>query len=491
VENSSKIVLLVDDEEKFLEAIGQRLKLMGLTALKASSGQESVGLAQKNNVDLAIVDLNMPDMDGLVTIGKLRDIQPGIRTVLLTGYGNEKVKQAAEALHSNYFEKDNMKSFWDYVKRISNDMEAVLRPPPPLSGKSLRRPIRRRDNLGADEIELPQPLNLPNPLESQTTGFEYYHHDRLRLVGETPEMQELKRNITRAAVMDSPVLICGEMGTGKELVARAIHSRSRRKRFDFMAVNCSSFSRSLPAREIWGHEYVSSTGEVVIKAGLVETNPGGTILLDDIENMPLKMQGRLLRLLREKVVVRLGGKEEVPSDIRVMVAATGDLRKKIQEGKIREDLYHRLNIFELNIPPLRERRDDIAPLCSYLLNKLGREYGKEVKYISDEAMSVLMSYSFPGNVGELESLIERAVILADDEKMERKHLPERFHMVDHAIPQESPNFMTLAELEEQYILKVLEATRGNKTKAVEVLGISRGALWRKLKRFKEKKQMGN
>lgn len=489
MEQNSKIVLLVDDEKKFLDAISKRLKLMGLTALAASSGQDSIELAQENIIDLAIVDLNMPDMDGLVTIAKLKEIQPEIRTVLLTGHGNQKVKQAAEALHAKYFEKENMKSFWDFVKKMSHDLGVIVVPPPTYSDKSMGQDIYRSDNLGPPEMEIRRSQSIPgdfsNPLGTHATDYENYYQNLPKLVGETPDMQELKKNIARAAVMDSPVLLYGEVGTGKELAARMIHSRSRRKIYGFMAVNCSAFSRSLLAHEIWGHENVSSRGIVHKEAGLFETAHGGTILLDDIESIPLKMQEQLLRLLRDKIVVPQGGIEEIPVDIRIMAATTGNLKKKVNDGRVREDLYRRLNTFELKIPPLRERRDDIAPLCSYFLNKFSKEYNKEVRHISEEALSVLMPYPFPGNVGELESLIERAVILADDETIERKHLPKRFQGIDHSTVHESRNFMTLAELEEQYILEVLEATGGSRLKTVEILGISRAALWRKLKRFKE------
>jgi DNA-binding NtrC family response regulator len=311
--------------------------------------------------------------------------------------------------------------------------------------------------------------------------------ESLRMIGETLPMQELRRNIGRLASLDCPVIIHGETGTGKELTARIIHNLSPRRQNRFMAVNCGCFSNDLLIEELFkpgNGIFPEGFDDNDIRAG---SDAGGTILLDQIEDLSPKMQLSMLKVIDSKKTSPQPIKYNFPFDVRILAASRYKLRELVREGKFREELFYRLNVIELYIPPLRERSDDIPPLVGYFLNKYAKEFKKAVGYISDEVIRTFMSYDFPGNVRELEHIIERAVILADGDTIKFKHLPKRFQTSDTPPLRDDRKFMTLAEMEKQYILEVLEATGGNKSKTTEVLGISRAALWRKLKQFEEDK----
>ena len=307
-----------------------------------------------------------------------------------------------------------------------------------------------------------------------------------KLIGETRAIIELKKDIKKVAPLDCNVLILGETGTGKELAAKAIHMVSHRRDKKFIPVNCGSFSEELLSNELFGHEKEAFTGAVHRKSGFFEAASGGTIFLDEIGGMPISMQIKLLRVLEEKTIIRLGGNEEIPVDVRVLAATNQSLKEKTESGKFREDLYYRLNTFILRIPPLRERREDIPLLCSYFLARFRKEFEKDISYISPDALSVLMKHSFPGNVRELENAIERAVIMCETDKIKKEHLPKRFFNTSSSIIEKPrKTFSTLADLEKRYIKEVLAHTKGNKSEAARVLGINRASLWRKLKEIKK------
>lgn len=489
--NATPKILVVDDEEKFLNSIAERLKLLGFDPLRASGGGEALELAKNNRINLAIVDLKMPDMDGLVTITKLKEINPDLRSILLTGYGSEKVKQATEALDAAYFEKDHMEAFWNFIKNSSKGGNIIVIKPPSAGMSSVAGSGNREEWFKPGKIEI---MTAPefiedSPATSPTDGKKDGPAAavRFRMIGETLAMQELRKNIERLAALDCTVIIRGETGTGKELAARMIHSLSPRKKSRFMAINCGCFSNDLLIEELFrpGNTVIPTAAQT--SGSVAGSGSGGTILLDQIEDMPPKMQLSMLKIIDSKKVSLEDGIGDFPFDVRILVASRYRLGKLVEEGKFREELYYRLNVLELFIPPLRERRDDIAPLCGYFLDKFAKEFKKEVDFISEEVISIFMTYDFPGNVRELEHIIERAIILADGKTIEPKHLPGRFKKADFSPLDASRKFLTLAEMEKNYILEVLNATGGNKSKTVELLGISRAALWRKLKQFKEEK----
>ncbi len=493
---TTKTILLVDDEEKLLDSIAQRLDLMGVESVKTKSGLEAIEAAKAKVFDLAVVDLKMPGMDGLVTIAKLKEIRPDLKTVLLTGYGNEKVKQATEALDSAYFEKDQMGGLWDFIKKFNADGNViVIRPSSKQAGGGAGS---REDSFYFDggQIEI-----LPGSASSAQAArpYESYGENKaappwgtLRLIGETAAMQKLRKNIERAAPLDCNVIIRGETGTGKELAARAIHELSSRRSKPFLSINCGLLTNELLFEGLFGDVPLGATETGHPKSGLAGVKSGGTLLLDQIEDMPRNMQLQILKTIDHNAGPDFGAARTSAIDVRIIAAAHSDLGKLVDEDKFRKDLFYRLNVFELFIPPLRERRDDIPPLSYYFLELFAKEFGKKIEYVSDEVMSAFMSYNFPGNVRELKHLIERAVILADGNTVRRKHLPERFLKPPTTTgsspksPRVNP-FPTLAEMESRYMIEVLEACEGNKTKTAEVLGISRAALWRKLKQLGQDK----
>jgi DNA-binding NtrC family response regulator len=468
--NTTPKILLVDDEEKFLNSMAKRLKLLGFDPVKASNGGEAIALAKNRRIDLAIVDLKMPDMDGLVTITKLKEIQPGLRSVLLTGYGNEKIRQATEALDAAYFAKDEMEGFWNFIKKLNMDGNVIVIRPPALSGGF-------DPGAANGESGILKP-SLQDQKESGLIGDERY-----RMIGETLAIRELRRNIDRLAALDCTAIIRGETGTGKELTARIIHQLSHRKNSRFIAINCGCFSNDLLIEELFRPGNAGFFGSDPTQERPVQRESGGTILLDQIEAMSPKMQLAMLKIIDSNKESQSLGSGDSPFDMRILVASRYNLGQLVEEGKFREELYYRLNVLELFIPPLRERRDDIAPLCRFFLNKFAKEFKKAVDSISDEVISLFMAYDFPGNVRELEHIVERAVILADGKIIEPRHLPKRFSKVGSPSQDAIKEIMPLADMERQYILKVLEATQGNRSKTAELLGISRSALWRKLKQY--------
>ncbi len=306
------------------------------------------------------------------------------------------------------------------------------------------------------------------------------------LIGKSAKMQALKREIARVAPLDCTVLIQGETGTGKEMVARMLHRLSLRANKRFLAVNAGAFSAELLANELFGHEQGAYTGAQRTKAGVFEATHQGTLLLDEIGEMPLGMQVQLLRVLQERTVVRVGGTEEIAVDVRLLAATHRDIEKEVERGRFRQDLFYRLNVFTLRLPALRERVDDIPLFCHHFIEKCATAFGKEVRGMDEEALGVLMAYPFPGNVRELENLIERAVVLCDGSTIELRHLPQEFHkapaMAHHAA-QSDGGLLPLAEVERRHILHVLNTVQGNRGQAAKILGIDRATLWRKLQRY--------
>lgn len=482
-------ILLVDDEEKFLHSISERLKLLGYDPIQASSGREALQLARENVFDLAIVDLKMPDMDGLVTIAKLKEIHPELRSVLLTGHGSEKVKQATEAMDAAYFEKDEMADFWRFIKNCHREGNMIVIRPPEASrsGQPAADATGKMFPQGKIEI-LPLPASAGRVAE--TAGTDASNRapaagERPKMVGETLSMQNLRRSIKQFAALDCSVIIYGETGVGKELAARIIHDLSPRRRQRFMAINCGCFSNDLLIEELFGSGKTDASSPESFKHQTSCHEPGGTLLLDQIEDMSPTLQLSLLKIIDRNKKTCRDDDDPFSLDIRIFAASRHNLDRLVKEGKFREELYYRLNIVELTIPPLRERRDDILPLCSYFLNRFSHEFNKRIDTISEEVISLFMSYDFPGNVRELEHVIERAVILTEGHRLEPDHLPERFKAGASSQVVIRDQLTTLAEMEKQYILHVLEAAGGNKSKTAEILGISRAALWRKLKQFKQ------
>jgi len=466
--SETRQILLVDDEEKFLKLISHRLKLMGFGTFTATNGEDAVDILRQNPIDLAIVDLDMPGINGLVTITKLKEINPSLQTVLLTGHGNDKVKQATESLNSGYFEKHEMMDFWGFIERLhSHGKVVVIRP-------------NTGDTDATPEIDVPHEIEIRPGPDTRGATSSPSDLERYRIVGETPAMQTLRKNIERVATLDCPVILKGETGTGKELAARRIHALSSRSNGRFLAINCGYFGND----SVTGQPQFDKNGGNL--RDFFNAARQGTILLDQIEDMSQQMQIQLLKIIDNAGLPRADQTKATSANIRILAATGADLANRAESRSFRKDLYYRLNLFELTIPPLRDRRDDIAPLTHYFLDKYSKIFGKSVKSISREVLNTFAAYSFPGNVRELEHIIERAIILADDRTIDKRHLPARFRKNGATAQKpEKTHFLTLAEMDINYILEVLEGTGGNKSQTAEILGISRAALWRKLKQYKE------
>lgn len=485
-----KHVLLVDDEEKLLKSIAQRMKFLGFTPHSATSGLAAIELAKRQPVELAIVDLQMPDMNGLVTITKLKEIQPRLKTVLLTGHGSDKVRQATESLNTLYFEKDEMGEFWNFIKKLNASGQVVVFHPPTTSpdegdGSGRMNPGHRIEIHPAREHDTTAKRPIDRVDGSAMNANRMGIHQPV-IVGETPAMQALRKTIARVATLDCTVTLIGEPGTGKELAARAIHAGSLRSRYRFLAINCASFKNEQLAEQVLGYKRGDLYEAIRTRSGIFSSGQVGTLFIDQVEKLPELMQDQLLRTLEKADRQAVGGQKPAEFDIRILVATDSQLIKRTKAKQFNRSLQERLAVFELTVPPLRERKDDIPPLCRFFFDKYRQSLGKPVQSISPDVVETLTYYEFPENVRELEHIIERAVIIADSRTITLKHLPVRFRKQPKSDRvAKAGSFSTLAELEKRYILEVLESTRGNKSKTAEILGISRAALWRKLKQFKK------
>jgi DNA-binding NtrC family response regulator len=441
-------ILLIDDDTASLKRLQERLQGEGYGVTSCLSRQEALQKLEGQEFDLVIIDFKQESMDEYTLLRATKERYPSTEVIIATAAAS--VEMAVEAMKQGAFY---------YLPKPCNLDEVLF-----LVKNAMEKRILR--------LEVQE-------LRDLVTGKRYLN----KLIGKSPRIQQLKKEIARVAPLDCTVLIRGETGTGKEMASRIIHRMSTRGEKRFLAVNCSTLNEELLSNELFGHEKEAFTGASRVKKGVFEALSGGTLLLDEIGDMPLAMQVQLLRVLQEKTVIRVGGTEEIPVDVRVLAATNRSLKDEMAKGTFRPDLYYRLNVFTLRLPPLRERRDDIPLFCRYFLEKYASQFQKDVQVISDQVMNRFMRYSFPGNVRELENIIERAVVLADGRTVNLEHLPQR---LQSSQPDPGPGLsgdrpLSLTELEKVHIRQVLEMTGGNKSRAAELLGISRVSLWRKIK----------
>jgi DNA-binding NtrC family response regulator len=441
-------ILIVDDEPIARDNLDYVLRKDGYETVVAEDGAQAIGEMERDAFDLVMTDLRMQPVGGMEVLRRCKEIHPETEVIVITGYAT--VSTAVEAMREGAFY---------YV-------------PKPLNIDEVRILVRQALEKGAlkrEVIELRQLVR--NQKESPL------------LIGASPQMMHLKKTIDQIALTDCNVLILGETGTGKELVAKTVHRLSRRASQRFLAVNCGAFNEELLANELFGHEREAFTGARGVKKGLIETADQGTLFLDEIGDMPLAMQVKLLRVLQERVFMRVGGTQEIPVNIRLLAATNKDLKREVDAGNFRQDLYFRLNVITLTVPRLADRRDDILLLSRTFLRKFSDEQEKNVDTLSESVLGVLMAYEFPGNVRELENIIERSVALATGTSVEVEHLPQDLQEGSSEVQRHVRALLTLEENEREYIGWVLDQVNDNKTKAAEILGIDRVSLWRKLKRY--------
>jgi DNA-binding NtrC family response regulator len=443
---SKSRVLLVDDEDAFREITSEELTHIGYALDACRTLGEARRLLAKKTFDVVLVDLRLPDGNGLDLLAELHASNPGIQVVVLTAFGS--VEVAIRAMKQGAF---------DFLMKPCKlgEIEAVL-------AKAAHVQSLARENLA-----LQRDVDRLKPSD--------------RIVGTTSAMHEVTRLIDRVASTDSTVLIRGESGVGKELVARAVHRASLRSGHPFVVVDCASLHENLLQSELFGHEKGAYTGAVRLKHGLFEVADRGTMFLDEIGEVTPPLQVKLLRVLETGVFRHVGGTSDVSVDVRVIAATNRDLEAMMRTGAFREDLYYRLNVFSIPIPPLRDRREDIAQLVEHFIHSSGI-IGKRNARVSPEAMRVLESYVWPGNARELQNVIERALILSDGDTVLPEHLPIGMRELQaRTAGRDAASRPTLAEAEREYIRQVLEECKGHRHKAAQILGISERNLYRKLK----------
>ena len=439
-------VLVVDDEAVVRNGIRRALEGQGMEASLAANGEEALNLMEHQAFDLVLLDIRMPDMDGMTALREIQSRHPGTRVIMITGYPT--IDTAVECT------KLGAQDYLVKPFRLS-DLEASL------------HKLESRPAPGGPEAE--RGLRIDG--------------DRDLIIGESREMKALFDKIRKVAPTDSTVLITGESGTGKELVARAIHAYSRRSEREFVAVDCSSLVETLLESELFGHVKGSFTGALETKHGLFELANQGTFFFDEISNLSLKIQAKILRVIQEREFMKVGDQKKVQLDIRIISASNRDLHESIEAGAFREDLFYRLSVVPLRLPPLRSRADDIPLLVSHFLTRFGDRINREVPEVTPEALEILQEYAWPGNVRELEHTIERILILEDTDRIRPRHLPSFISQRQGDFQMFSEDPFSLEELERQYIRFVLRRTGGKRTRAAEILGINRKTLGLKIKKY--------
>jgi DNA-binding NtrC family response regulator len=440
-------ILVADDDLVARDLLVEVLVREGYRVRAAGSGAEAIRIAESEVIDLALVDLRMPDVDGLAVLGRIRALSPAPPVVILTAFAT--IETAIDAIRHGAYDYLSKPFRIDEIKLVARralEAQQLVR-----DNQQFREQLR--DRYGVD-----------------------------RLLGQSPEMVVIYRLVARVAAADTTILIQGETGTGKELVARAIHDASPRAERPFVAIDCAALPETLFESELFGHERGAFTGAIQSRRGLLETADGSTCFLDEISELTPGLQAKLLRVLQERVLRRVGGNDPIPINVRLIAATNRDLRKRVEEGSFREDLYYRLNGVTITMPPLRERGADVELLAHEFVQRYGAASGKRLEGFAPEALALLTAYRWPGNVRELEHTVERAVALARSGVILPEDLPPEVRAEDARPPELPARRMTLDELKRWYVTAMLEEVGGNKVRAAELLGIDRRTLYRILER---------
>jgi DNA-binding NtrC family response regulator len=438
---------IIDDESIACRAIQRGLGQKSYEIETFGDGESFLNRMREVLFDLVICDLRLPAISGLEVLKEIKTRHAQTEVIVMTGYGS--VDTAVEAIQAGAFH---------YLAK-------------PVKIAELRSLTER----ALEKVKLIREKELLKKALFSQSRQQY-------LIGHSPAMQQVLGLVKKVCSLNCNVLILGESGTGKELVARALHFLGVRREHPFICFNCGGFTEELIANELFGHEKGAFTGAFDTKIGLLEAAHKGTIFLDEIGAMPLSMQVKLLRFVQERSLIRVGGIKPIPLDVRLIAAGNQDLKAAVRKKQFREDLYYRLNVVLIDLPPLRARKDDIPLLIRHFLNKYSRQFGKSVSELEPEALEILQRYPFPGNVRELENIIERAVALTDRAALGPRDLPGDLQQLSIS-SLESDNWPSLEEKEKEYIQQVLIKTSRHKTAAAEILKIPRTTLWRKMKRL--------
>ncbi len=455
-------ILIVEDDLNTLEGLAEILNQEKFQVVKAKNGKEGLEALNQGNINVVLMDYLLPDEDGLEVSKKILKQYPEVGIIMMTAFGS--VKNAVDAMKLGIY---------DYLTKPIDIDELII---------IIKRVIREQQ-LVIENIDLRSKLQ-------QTYSFE-------NIIGVSGKMQEVFKKILKVASTDATVLIRGESGTGKELIARAIHFQSRRKDKSLVEINCASIPETLLESELFGHEKGAFTGAYKAKKGKFELADGGSLFLDEIGELPLNTQAKLLRVLQDRTFTHVGGIENIEIDVRLITATNTDLENAIKEGRFREDLYYRLNVIPIFIPPLRERPEDIGPLIDHFIQKYSLKNNRKIKDITSSAMNVLLNYSWSGNVRELENTIENAVVMADFDTINLSDLPSYLQSQVQVKKEGSPSFNEiltksdnlkykdqLAFFEKEIIRRALQDSNGNKTHAAKRLGFSIRTLRNKIQKLK-------
>ena len=442
--NEQEKILIVDDEPDTILILQDRLEMEGYEVATATDGGEALELIDQDQPDLVLLDIQMPHLDGIETLTHLHEKYPGLLVLMLTAHGT--IQRAVEA---------TKRGAYDFLEK-------------PFQPEYITQKVD-------------QALDHQRIVEH--SARDELIHSYEEIVGESPPILEVLKIIEKVADTDSTVLVQGESGTGKELVARALHQNSSRREKEMVVVNCAAIPYHLLESELFGHERGAFTGATYQKIGKFERAHGSTLFLDEIGDMSIELQSKLLRTLQEGEIERLGGTKVIRIDVRIIAATNQDLRQAIEAGTFRQDLYYRLNMIPIHLPPLRARQKDILILAEYFLQKHSKAHKQPTRLISQKARELFMQYDWPGNVRELEYSILRAVLFAEGDVILPKHLPEEIQSTGRQQIESVPVGLTMKEMEKELILKTLERMAGNRTRTAEILGISLRSLQYKLKHY--------
>lgn len=448
-----KKILVVDDEESIRLSLEGILLDEGFSPIFASNGEDAISMAQEEDPDLVLLDIWMPGIDGMETLSRIRDLRPNQPIIMMSGHGTIETAVKATRLGA-----------YDFIEK-------------PLSLEKVLLSIQNAMKVGQ--------------LLAENQALKAKFNKEHEMIGESRPILNLKKQIAMAAPSNGWVLITGENGTGKELVARAIHFQSARLTQPFVEVNCAAIPEELIESELFGHEKGAFTGATAARKGKFDQANGGTLFLDEIGDMSLKTQAKILRILQERKFERVGGNRTIEVDVRVIAATNKDLEEEIREGNFREDLYFRLNVLPFHVPPLRERKEDIKRLVNHFLNYFCSQESREIKAMSSEALQALTNYNWPGNIRELKNLTERMVIMTPEQLIEYEHLPASILKSSGSPLEEialgdvsNTSYREAKELfEKQFLLRKLEENNWNISKTAEEIGLERSNLHRKIKSY--------
>ena len=437
-------ILIAEDEEITLKHLYATLEKEGYEVVVTKNGREALDKIGGDHFDLLISDIKMPGLNGIELLERVREERPDTEVMIITGFGS--IGSAVDAMK---------RGAYDYITKPFELDELLLK-------------VRK--------------IHEKKRLRKENTALKAYFgmDKKVTIIAKSGSMIRILNLIEGIKDSDCNILLTGETGVGKSLLAKIVHFTSKRKEMPFLSINCATFTEELLASELFGHEKGAFTGAVKTKMGLVEVADTGTLFLDEISELSPNLQAKLLKVIEDGEFFRVGGTRNIKVDVRFIAATNQDVKTAIAEGRFREDLYYRLNIMEIFIPPLRDRKGDIEPLSEYFLQKHLSTSGKKISGFTKEAIAILKSYSYPGNVRELENIVERAVIIEQAPRITAASLPQTLKMfqIETIEPHE---IKTIEELNKEYAERVLELAGGNKSKAAEMLGISRTSLWRILK----------